>query len=332
MNDQGKSSDKYTAVVVGLGKIGIGYDMNLSFNEYVMSHVRALIIHKDYRLVSAVDPDCKMREAFHDQTCLPAFAKIEDMLAEQQPNVVVVACPTAFHFKVLKKIIAHYSPRAILCEKPLALTTKDAQNMVVACKVAGVPLYVNFIRRADPGVKEVRQRIVMGRIAAPLKAVVWYSKGVYHNGSHFIDLMSYWLGPIRAARLIVCERIVGDYDVEADFIMDFKLGSAIFCSVKEENFSHYTVEIIAGNGRLRYERGGNIFWQSVEADNELEAYRRIAETPEMIANDMRRYQFHVYQELSQALRGEKHSLCNGVEAVKAMTIVADLFQECKLVK
>jgi predicted dehydrogenase len=326
VQEQVKSKVPYSAVVVGLGYIGMGYDIKLPKDDYVLSHVRALSIHKDFNLVSAVDPDFQKRQYFTAHSGLPAFAQIEDLLSEQRPDLVVVANPTSYHSSVLKSILDCYSPNAILCEKPLAVTKEEAQDMVAACKAAGVPLFVNFIRRAEPGVKEVQKRIVTGRITAPLKAVVWYSKGMFHNGSHFLDLMSYWMGPIRKIRLITIGRKVGENDIDADLYVEFELGSAVFCSAREEDYSHYTVEIVAGNGRLRYERGGKILWQCVEYDNNMSGYRRLSDTAEIIENDMNRYQYHVLEELSKALSGKKHTLSEGAEAVRNMAWLADLIQ------
>lgn len=319
-----------TAAVIGLGKIGMLYDKHLAQSEFVLSHARALHLHSDFQLVGAVDPDPVLRGDFVRLYGAPAYENLSQMMAQVLPDVVVVASPTPTHEGVLTEVLTHYSPRAILCEKPLAYEGAVGQRMVEACARAKVPIYVNYIRRADPGVQEVKARIASGRIAPPFKAVVWYSKGLLHNGSHFADLLCYWFGPIRLAQIIDPGREFGSNDAEPDFRLVFDQGSALFCAAWEEHFSHYTVEIVAANGRLRYEQGGVISWQGVSSHPQL-ADNRCLQTPSQnIANDMNHYQFRMTDQLARAIKGETHSLCQGEDAVRIHYWLETLFKDRKV--
>ena len=318
-----------TAAIIGLGKIGMLYDKHLAQSDFVLSHARALHLHSDFQLVGAVDPNPGLRDDFAQLYGAPAYENLSQMMAQVLPDVVVVASPTPTHEGVLNQVLTQYSPRAFLCEKPLAYEEAAGQRMIEACARARVPIYVNYIRRADPGVQEIKARISSGRIASPFKAVVWYSKGLLHNGSHFADLLCYWFGPIRSAQLIDPGREFGSSDAEPDVRLDFDQGSAIFCAAWEEYFSHYTVEIVAANGRLRYEQGGVIAWQSVSFHPQL-ADNRCLQTPgETIADDMNHYQFRIADQLARAIRGETHSLCQGEDAVRTHHWLETLFKDRK---
>lgn len=321
------ASELISAVVVGLGQIGMGYDRHLSQDSHVLSHVRALRRHPQFHLRAAVDPNPDFRKQFSDDTALPAYDSVAALPNALQADVVVVASPTVTHPGVLDAVLGRMHPRAILCEKPLSQSLAASESMIKACQRASVPLFVNFIRRADPAVREVRARIRDGRIVGPLKAVVWYSKGMLHNGSHFVDLMTYWFGPIYAGQIIAPGRRLGDNDAEADFFLEHERGTVMFCAAREECFSHYTVEILAANGRLRYERGGEILWQGVEVDERIAGYHRLARATQPIANDMNRYQLHVMTELARALRGESHGLCSGEEALVSQGWLERLYLE-----
>jgi predicted dehydrogenase len=149
-----------TAAIVGLGKIGMLYDMHLAQSEFVLSHARALHLHGDFQLVAAVDPNPVLRDDFARLYGAPAYENLSQMMAQVLPDVVVVASPTPTHEGVLNQVLAQYSPRAFLCEKPLAYEGAVGQRMVEACARARVPIYVNYIRRADPGVQEVKAHII----------------------------------------------------------------------------------------------------------------------------------------------------------------------------
>ncbi len=306
---------KFTVALVGLGRVGMGYDSQLPEMSHVLSHLRAIQCSPDFRLLAASDPNLDNQRIFTGKTTLPAYTNVEEMLRLHQPDVLIVASPTETHSDVISTALKQSAPRAILCEKPIAGSLYESKRVVDLCAKADVRLFVNFIRRADPGVHEVRKRIEDGRIAMPLKAFVWYSKGMLHNGSHFVDLMTYWMGPVQSARIVSRGRSFGCNDVEPDFLLEHQGGSALFCAAKEEYFSHYTVEMLAPNGRLRYERGGEIVWQGVEMDDNLVEYRRLSHFVQSIPNGMNKYQLHVMNELAQALKGNFHELCTGEDAL-----------------
>ena len=302
------------AAIIGLGQIGLLADLRLDPAEHVYSHARALSLHPGFELVAAVDALAENRRAFSEHYAKPAVASILE-LAAFESELLVIATPTAGHEQQIEQALASMRPRAILCEKPLAYSLPAARAMVEACEQAGVSLYVNYIRRADPAVIEVRQRLLDGRIAAPVKGVAWYSKGLYNNGSHFIDLLQYWLGPVRQYSLLKAGRKVGN-DVEPDFRLVFEQGEVNFLAAREEDFSHYTVELIGRNGRLRYDLGGEqVWWQAAIPSSVSPGYTVLDPCPQTLPGEIKRIQWHVAQQLARALAGMDSSLCTGREAL-----------------
>jgi predicted dehydrogenase len=302
------------AAIVGLGQIGLFADLTLNSAEHLYSHARALSLHPDFKLVGAADAFAENRRAFSAHYAIPAVASISE-LASFEPELLVIATPTAGHEQHIEEALAKLRPRAILCEKPLSYSLTSARAMVEACEKAGISLYVNYIRRADPAVIEVRQRLLDGRIASPVKGVAWYSKGLYNNGSHFIDLLQYWLGPVQQNSLLKAGRKVGN-DVEPDFRLVFDQGEVSFLAAREEDFSHYTVELVARNGRLRYDLGGEkVWWQAAIPSCVSPGYTVLDALPRMLPGELNRIQWHIAQQLAQALTGMDNSLCTGREAL-----------------
>lgn len=305
----------WNVVIVGLGKIGMLYDWHLPATTHILTHARAFSCHQDFRLVAAVDPLPGLRSDFEEIFNAPAYKSVVDIPAEVKADVLVVAGPTQLHNSIIETFLAKQSPNTILCEKPLAYNIDEARAIEERCKLASIPLYVNFIRRADPGVLEVRSRLASGQIVMPFKAIVWYSKGLLHNGIHFIDLLSFWFGPILDLKIINHGRRIGGQDAEPDLRLEFDRGSALLCAAREEDYSHFTIEIISANGRLRYERGGEIVWQSAVKKPVSFDQMILDEASEVIPNDMKRYQYHIVEQLSLALKGRKHTLCTGAWSI-----------------
>lgn len=313
----------HTAVVIGLGQIGMGYDRSLSPEQYVLTHARAFADHPAFSLIGGVDHSPSLRADFERIYDRPVFADPVAAVRELRPDVVVVAVPTEHHLAVLTSTLAVHKPRAILCEKPLAYRLEDAHQMLEACRAAGCELFVNYLRRCDPGSQEVLRRLKAGEIVLPVKGIAWYSKGLFHNGSHFLDLLQLWLGEIQDFQVIRPGRSFGANDVEPDVSVRFSDGFVHFVAAYEEHFSHYTVELVAPNGRLRYERGGEkIIWQPVRSSSTIGDYSVLGDDEEFIPSDFDRVQWHVVDQLDLALSGGRTSLCNGHEALRTIEYLA----------
>ena len=301
--------------LLGLGEIGMGYDKRLRPATHIYTHARAFGCHPGFSLVGAYDPNPRKRAEFTAQYKKPTFSSVEKMFKETQPEVVVVASPTSEHKKSVVSALGGKKVLAILCEKPLAGNIEDSIQIVQACKTKKKPLYVNFIRRADPGILEVKKRIKSRQIKGPFKSVVWYSKGLLHNGSHYVDLMTFWLGPIKGVSLIGSKKKHWKQKNEPDCRFDCDSGSIVFLAAKEKNYSLYTSEIVAQNGRLRLETDGTILWHLAESNPYFSGRRKISVQPEIIRNDMAKYQLNIAEQLYRALVGKKHTLCSGSEAL-----------------
>jgi predicted dehydrogenase len=233
--------------------------------------------------------------------------------------VVVIATPTVAHHGAIRQILESVRPKAIICEKPLAYGLRDAEAMVANCLRCGVDLYVNYMRCSDPGVIAVMRMIQGGEIQSPVKGVVWYSKGLIHNGSHFVHLVRRWFGAPKGASVIRAGRSWGDLDAEPDFLMEYAGAAMTFLAAREECFSHYTVELVAQNGRLRYEEGGaRIGWQRVIDDPESPGYQVLEPEPTLVRADMARSQLNVVGQLEKALNGMPSDLCTGNEALETL--------------
>ena len=306
----------FSVLLLGLGQIGMGYDFEAAQGTVVLTHARAFHEHPEFMLAGGVDIDSGKRERFSARYAAPSFPDIDSAINALRPDIVVVATPTANHREAVDAVLSRHRPRAILCEKPLAYEFEDAEAIVAACAAKGCALYVNYMRNSEPGALEVKQRISNGRIESPIKGVVWYSKGVFNNGSHFLNLLQNWLGDVQDVRVDSPGRCWDGVDPEPDFHVRFSRGEATFLAAKEENFSHYTVELVAVNGRLRYEQAGAlIVWQQAVSDPVCAGYTILDSSENVIKTDYERSLWHVADQLAASLQGKAAEICSGEDAL-----------------
>lgn len=91
-----------------------------------------------------------------------AYGSYEALLADPDIEAVYIPLPNHLHREWTME--AARAGKHVLCEKPLAMTSEDAREMVAACSEAGVMLMEAFMYRLHPMWQLVRDRIAAGAI------------------------------------------------------------------------------------------------------------------------------------------------------------------------
>ncbi len=79
------------------------------------------------------------RDAFAARWGCRAYADVESMLDAERPDLVTLAMPNRLHRDAT--LAAAAAGAHVLCEKPLAMNLTEADDMVDACRRAGVTLF-----------------------------------------------------------------------------------------------------------------------------------------------------------------------------------------------
>jgi predicted dehydrogenase len=290
----------YSVAIIGLGNVGQLYDRNLPKDEFVHTHARAFSIHPSFYLISGIDPSPNLREIFEGNYAAKAYVDLEGMNDAETPDIFVVSSSTETHLSVIQEITGKYKPLAIVCEKPLAYRHDDALKIVELCHSSGIRLFVNYPRRADPGVIAVKKLLESNEIKKPVKAVVWYSKGLIHSGTHFMDMLNFWLGNVVSVSPISEPIRISVVDVEGDLQIEFEDGVAYFLVSTNPDLPHFSCELIDMNSRLRYENSGSITLED-----------RATGSVTKISAGSPKYQLNVADQLLLSLNGADSTLCTG---------------------
>ncbi len=113
------------------------------------------------------------------------FEDFEAMLAEV--DVVDICVPTHLHAPLT--MLAAQRGKHVICEKPLARTVEEAQQMIAVCRAAGVQLFVAHVVRFFPEYVNAKNLVDQGQIGRV--ATARYSRGSYRPkkpmGNWFLD-------------------------------------------------------------------------------------------------------------------------------------------------
>jgi predicted dehydrogenase len=112
-------------------------------------------------------------QAIADQYQAQVYPGFEAMLADV--DVVDICTPTHLHHHMVLKAAA--AGKDIVCEKPLARTVAQGQEMIAACQSAGVKLLVAHVVRFFPEYTQAKTTVESGQIGQP--AVVRLTRGTF---------------------------------------------------------------------------------------------------------------------------------------------------------
>ena len=148
-------------------------------------HSRSLKAIEGVRLAAACDIDAQALEAYAKEFS-PArtYSDFGALVRDPGVDAVVVCLPTYVHKDAV--LAAAAAGKQVFCEKPIALSEADAQEMIDACSQAGVILMLGFVRRFDNDWGTFKRLVEEGAIGRP---VVWrhFMAGGGPHNSWFID-------------------------------------------------------------------------------------------------------------------------------------------------
>ncbi|OYT28842.1 MAG: hypothetical protein B6U95_03315 [Thermofilum sp. ex4484_82] len=94
------------------------------------------------------------------------YLSYEEMLRDAEVDAVVICTPTFLH-KDMIMLAAEYH-KHILCEKPLTVTVKEAEEVLSKISNSNVILQVGYMRRFDYAYQEAKKKINAGDIGRPV--------------------------------------------------------------------------------------------------------------------------------------------------------------------
>ncbi|MDJ0978399.1 MAG: Gfo/Idh/MocA family oxidoreductase [Erythrobacter sp.] len=314
----------YSVLIIGCGAIAGGYDAQRSPEGWPLTHAGAIARDERFALAACVDPDENARNAFAERWKVPLAAPDLESLNAQAGDydLIVIASPTPFHAEHLEWTHG-LGPKAVFCEKPLAHSFGWAQSLFYGYDQSAIPLAINYTRRWQPDlnalVEEVRQGDRWGRL---LSAVGTYSKGVVHNGTHLVDLLMMFAGPVDLATLGPALVDHWDDDPTVNAILTAKKTGAPLHLVGGDSRAVTQFELVLNfeRGEIAVRDGGmRIETRRVEDSPTFSGYRQLG-APTSAPGRYAEAMSAAYDDLAKVMAGEVDPQWSGANGLEAQAI------------
>ncbi len=137
------ASEPVRIALVGAGRMG-------------SIHREAMQISDEIELTAVVEPFTERREGLAGEG-LTVYETVEELLAAQTPEGVLIAAPSDQHATIVAQFAAAGVP--MLCEKPVGVRPEHARAAAQSAERAGVLLQVGYWRRFVPELRDLGARI-----------------------------------------------------------------------------------------------------------------------------------------------------------------------------
>lgn len=342
----------YSIALIGCGRISF-------------KHVEAYIKNADrLRFVAACDPvtgkaaakAAEYRKSF-PQADIHVYEDYREMFAKEKPDICAIATESGKHARIAIECFG--AGTHVICEKPMALSTDDAEAMNAAARKAGKTLAVCFQNRFNAPVERTRKAMEAGRFGRMLHGTIqvrwnrnesyygeapwrgtWAEDGgtLMNQCTHGIDLLQWMLGEDAIRVQAQTRRYLRPIEAE-DYgaaIVEFKSGAVGIIEGSADVYPKNLNETLSLFG----ERGSVVIGGL--AVNKIETWRfadaeKVGDTEDRVVNPEEKdpptvYGFGhtaLYRDILEAIEEGREPLVSGEKGKKALEIILGIYQSQK---
>ena len=312
----------------------------------------------DFEIVAAYDINPDRLEAAKARG-LVAYEKLGDFLADDSFDMVLVATPNNFHKPMT--IAALEAGKHVICEKPVAMSIDDFDEMYMASKKAGKLFTVHQNRRWDKDFLIVKKAIEDGLVGKPytIESRIMGQNGVMHGwraykvagggmvfdwGVHMIDQML-WMLKEPVAEVYANLHMVKTPEVDDYFkaVIRFESGLSTQIEVGTYNLERLPRWYVCGDGgalviygmdgkgKLTHAKDFEMEWTQEVVQTEGGPTRTMAPRPKETLEEVELPQVETdwadyYHNVLAVLDGKEELIVKPEEARKVLQVMAAIFE------
>ncbi len=190
-------------------------------------HVEALRRLGFVEVAGIADADAPLARAAADRLHIPrAYDSWTELLADPLLDAVHICTPNHLHFPMARAALDH--GKHVVCEKPLALTTAQGEELCALAEQKGLVCAVNFNYRFFPLMRQAREMIQRGELGRLLSVggsyqqdwllydtdYSWRIEPRYSGDTRAVaDIGSHWCDMVQFLTGDRIDRVMGDFAI-----------------------------------------------------------------------------------------------------------------------
>jgi len=317
---------KYNAAIIGCGNIGALYDKP-HHSDRILTHAHAYSLEPRIHLGAMADTD---EHRANNATKIwggKPYYDAEIMLDHEDIDIISICVPDKYHEKMLDLCLSH-NPKAVFCEKPITLDVASAMRIVEEYAESGIFLAVNYSRRFDTSIINLKKEITQGTYGNVLNIIGIYTKGILHNGSHLVDLFHFIFGNVVYAVPLSGRIDWRSEDPTLDAYLEFSNGAkAHLVGADERQYSIFDVDILCEKGRFQFNQFGlKMAEYYIREDPLYPGYKDLTDG-KITQTKLNRSMLHAIANIIDTIEGKDTLICSGIDAVIDQKICIELINK-----
>ena len=314
----------FRAGIVGCGRMGSQFDDDPK-RKFVATHAGAYSVVEGMELVAACDLDEEKLAKCGRRWQIPILCQdYREMLRKEKLDILSICTWNSTHLEIAEEAVNN-SVKAIFCEKPIADSLKNADEMIRLCQEKGVILQIDHKRRFDKFHQEIKNFLQDGKLGRIQQVTFYYTSGIANAGSHMFDLLRFYFGDVDWVQAIYSRNISHNPDdPNIDGMVKFEngiLGSIQACDVEE--FYLFEMDCLGTKGRLNLTRDGfDIDFYEVGQSKLFSEDMDLFHTASPLNSDVpREFMVAAVRHLVECLTEGKKSLSSGEDGRAALELI-----------
>lgn len=314
----------YKAAVIGCGNIGAEIG-NYRKEIQPATHAGAYCSNPRTKLSALVDVDEKRLKKIGTYfPGIPLYRSAEEMFKNIKPDIVSVATNPDSHAPLVK-LAAKNKVKAILCEKPISNSVKQAEEMLKICRKSNSLLFINHQRRFDPLLTKWRDRIKNGLLGEIIQCNCYYYNGLFNNGTHIMDLFRFFLGDVDWVMALTNEKTSWkEADKDVDALICFKSGARLTIQALPKNYGLVEFSFYGTKGSLIIRKlGYEVEYRELIENKYFKNYYQLSDRIKK-EGQARSFIKSVVSQIVSCLDGKATPLSTGEDGLAALKILLAL--------
>lgn len=313
----------FRAGIVGCGKIGSVFDETTNIAQ-VLTHAEAYSRIEKTRLIVGCDKNPSRLEEFGRNRQVPSlYTDYKQMLEEADLDIISICTSPESHLKIFQEAVKK-GLKMVFCEKPLSDNLEDARRMARMARKNRVTLAVNYLRRWDKALDEIKCLISAGEIGEIQKINCLYTRGIINNGSHLIDLLIYLFGMPSWVNSTSPSRRKVNPDPTLDGVLKFKSPEYNFlCYIQgiTSAYSIFEVDILGELGRICLENSGfDVHLCKARKDPLFVGYKTLESVPYEFHSTLGKAMVLAVKDIIQSYQEVTNPQCSGEDALESLRV------------